>query len=87
MTNGYRPLASLSLSALDEFARLRNLQQVLEIALEQTAEPLEQRCSRVELLIRLYRAEMELCLDELRVNLEGIRQRVGATLANEESGS
>lgn len=68
-------LTSLAIGALDRFSRIKNLQDILEVCLDELAQPSAKNPQlRIELLISLYRADMALHLDELRVELEGIFQ-------------
>ena len=70
-------LAGSIIGAIDEYERIRNLQQILEIGLENLLDtPTEASKSSGELLFSLYKADMELRLDELRVHLQRIRQLV-----------
>lgn len=70
-------LTSSIVGAIDEFERICSLQQVLEIGLENLLDnPTEESKSSGELLFSLYKSDMELRLDELRVHLQRIRQLV-----------
>lgn len=69
-------LIELTLHCSDQLNRLKYLQQVLEIALEQDQEPLERRCSRLELLIDLYMPAADLCFSELEFALGQTRKLI-----------
>lgn len=80
-----RNLSSSVTGALEEFERIRGLQQILEIALESFLDdPTEESKRSGELLFSLYRSDMELRLDELRIHLQALRQLV---VGKPESGS
>lgn len=85
-----RSLISLAIGSLDEFARIENLQDVLDVCLDELAEPSAKNPQlRVELLLNLYRSDMLLHLDELKAELNGIFQlaRTMATqIQQEENG-
>jgi hypothetical protein len=66
---------SLTLSALDEWSKLKNLQELLEIAVDQL-EGNSKATLRLELLITCYLSAAELQLDELHTGLEKIRQEL-----------
>lgn len=69
-----RNLAGSIIGALDEFERIRALQQILEIGLENLLDnPTEDSKRSGELLFSLYKSDMELRLDELRVHLQAIK--------------
>lgn len=69
-----RNLAGSITGALDEFERIRGLQQILEIALESLLDdPTEESKRSGELLFSLYRSDMELRLDEMKTHLQAIR--------------
>lgn len=67
-------LASLSISALDEFSRLEELQDLLEICLEELLNPSEKSVGRAVLLIAVYLPDSKLRLEELKISLERIHQ-------------
>lgn len=67
-------LASLSISALDEFSRLKELQELLEICLEELLNPSEKSVDRAVLLIAVYLPDSKLRLEELQITLERIHQ-------------
>lgn len=67
-------LVSLSISALDEFSRLEELQQLLEICLEELLSPSGKTLDRAALLIAVYLPDARLRLEELKITLERIRQ-------------
>ncbi len=69
MPKNQRSLASLVIETLDNFERLRNLQQVLEMVLDLFHEPDENLILRAELLLDMYRADVDNQLDEMRVCL------------------
>lgn len=66
-------LVSLTLDALNELARLEDLQQLLEIALEQQEELAQSRRSRVDTLISVYLPQAQLRLEALNLALEQLR--------------
>lgn len=72
MPKNQRGLASLAIEALDEFERLRSLQQVLEVILDLFHNPNENLILRAELLLDMYRASVDNHLDEMRVCLEAL---------------
>lgn len=78
-----KSLMVLCIHALDHVSRLKDLQEILYIALEQDQEPLEKRCSRIELLIDFYRPATDLCINELEFALEATRKLIGATLEDD----
>lgn len=80
-----RNLATSVVGAIDEFERIRSLQAILEIALENLLDdPTEESKRSGALLFSLYKSDMELRLDELRVHLQAIRQLM---TGKPESGS
>lgn len=79
-----RTLMSLTISALDEFGHIRQLQQILEICLEQFDNPSDKTLDRVDLLITLYMSGMELRLDELRTSLERLQVQLKIDLGSEQ---
>lgn len=70
-------LMSLAISAMDEFHRIANLQQLLQICLEQENEPLQKRACRTELLIVSYLNQVEQHMKDLEDTLDSIRQQIG----------
>lgn len=74
-----KSLVILIIHALDYLARLKDLQELIQMVLEQDQEPLEKRCSRMGLLIDLYRPAVDLCISELEFALEQSRKLVGAS--------
>lgn len=70
-----RTLMSLTISALDEWSRLKDLQELLEIAIDQL-EGNSKATLRLELLITCYLSTAELRLDELRTSLENLRSQL-----------
>jgi len=68
-----KKMNSLAIAALDEWSHLKDLQQLLEIAIDQL-EGSDKLTLRLELLITAYLSIAELRLDELRTALEKIRQ-------------
>lgn len=70
-------LVSLSISALDELARLNDAQRLLDICLEQFESRDEESLNRIELLVDTYRARLSLHIDELETYLNNIRQLIG----------
>lgn len=70
-------LMSLAISAMDEFDRIANLQDLLQICLDQGEEPLEKRACRTELLIVSYLNQVEQHMEGLQNTLEAIRQQIG----------
>lgn len=70
MPKNQRSLASLAIEALDEFERLRSLQQVLEVIIDLFHNSDENLILRVELLLDMYRASADNHLDQMRVCLE-----------------
>lgn len=78
-------LMTLTIHALNYLARLKDLQELIEIALEQDQEPPEKRYSRMGLLLDLYRPAVDLCISELEFALEQSRKLVGATSAHEQN--
>lgn len=67
-------MVSLAIAALDEWSKLKNSQELLEIAIEQL-EGSDKTAVRLELLITAYLSHAELRLDELRTGLEQIKQQ------------
>lgn len=80
-----KSLMGLIIHALNYLARLKDLQELIEIVLEQEQEPLEKRCSRMGLLVDLYRPAVDLCISELEFALEQSRKLVGAKSAHEQN--
>jgi hypothetical protein len=78
-----KSLMSLTISALDEFNHIANLQQLLEICLEEFDYPTEKTQFRVDLLISLYLPKVELHPEELKFSLERIRQQLSTDSAQE----
>lgn len=69
-------LANLSIYALDEFSRLEELQDLLEICLEELLNPSEKSTNRAVLLIAVYLPDSRLRLEELKITLERIHRMV-----------
>lgn len=70
-----RTLISLAISALDELDRVQNLQELLEICLDQYDFPTEKTKARVELLLTVYLKFSEQHLEQLKINLEQLRNQ------------
>jgi hypothetical protein len=68
-------LMELTISALNEWSRLKDLQELLELAIEQL-EGNNKATLRLELLITCYLSTAELRLDELRTSLENLRSQL-----------
>lgn len=66
-------LMSLTLAALDEFAQLERLQDLLELCLEQLEATPQEKNQRVELLITSHLSLASLHLNELGTYLDNIR--------------
>lgn len=72
----------MAIAALDEFSRIQNLQDILEICMEELAEPSKNTQLRTEQLLSLYRTDMRIHLNDLSGSLESILQLViGANTA------
>lgn len=69
-----KKMINLAIAALDEWSKLKNSQEFLEIAVEQL-EGSDKITLRLELLITAYLSHAELRLDELRAGLEQIKQQ------------
>jgi len=67
-------LTSLVIQALDETARIRNLQRLVEISLEQLDDSSEETIHRLALLLDTHRANMDSHLNELEVALSHLQQ-------------
>lgn len=72
-----KPLVSLVISALDDFARVQELQTLLKIGLHEADELSEEGCSRLALLVSTYLCQVEPWLEEVELGLERIRQQLG----------
>lgn len=59
-------LSRLIIRTLDELSHIRELQELIEMALEQGEQPTDKRISRVELLVEVYRCQMEYHLHEMQ---------------------
>ena len=70
-----RTLMSLTISALDDWSRLKDLLELLEMAIDQL-EGNNKKTRRLELLITCYLAIAEFQLDELHAGLEEIRREL-----------
>lgn len=68
-----KKLVSLAISALDNFSRLKDLTELLEICID-LLEATDKASLRTELLIVSYLSQAELHSDELRTDLEAIKQ-------------
>lgn len=75
-----RNLASSTIRALDEYARLVYFKELLEIALEELHDPHEKTYDRLQLLLEDFRARYDNSLSELHCHLNAIRELVDGVI-------
>ena len=64
-----RDLISLSIAAIDKTARIRHLQKLIDICLDQTIDRGEDSLDKLSLVLDSYRANMDNDLHELEILL------------------
>lgn len=68
-------LSALFIQVFDQLAAIKDLQQLLDMAMEQDCvEDLNKQCLRVDLLVRAYQARIDYHFSELDPIMEQIRE-------------
>lgn len=67
---------SLILSAMDDFAQVKELQLLLKIGLKEADEPSEEACNRISLLVATYLCQVEPWLENLELGMNRIRKQL-----------
>ena len=74
-----KDLVSLSIEAVDELERIRNLQKLVNVSLEQLNQPKDDTIDTLFLLLDSYRASMDQHIQELEVVLTRLQLLVCGT--------
>lgn len=71
-----RTFMQLVLGAMDDFARVKELQLLLKIGVNEADTPSEEACQRITLLLDTYLCQIEPWLEELEIALDRIREQL-----------
>lgn len=71
-----RTFLQLVLGAMDDFARVKELQLLLKIGLNEADNPSEEACNRIALIVDTYLCQVEPWLEELGIGLDRIREQL-----------
>lgn len=71
-----RTFVQLIFSAMDNFSRVKELQTLLKIGLNEADSPSEEACQRIALMVDTYLCQVEPWLENLEIELDRIREQL-----------